>query len=232
MIVDLNADLGEGAGTDAALLKLVTSASVNCGFHAADAETVRATLEQAAVAGVSVGAHPGYADREHFGRREMVLESRQIATQLFHQVGALQGLARITRAELRYLKPHGALYNQACRDLAYAQPVAAAAFVNSLAVVGLPGSQLAVACGKLSLPFFAEGFVDRRYREDGTLVPRSEANAMIHDAAEAVSQAEWLVKAKAVRTLCVHGDTPAAVEFAAKVREKLLASGFHLKAFA
>lgn len=232
MLIDLNADLGEGAGTDAELLKLITSANVNCGFHAADAETVRATLELAVAADVVIGAHPGYADREHFGRREMNFSSNQVATQLFHQVGALSGLLRVCRAEMRYLKPHGALYNQACRDLNYAQPVAAVAFVYSLAVVGLPDSLLSQACVKLALPFIAEGFIDRRYQSDGTLVPRTELNAMIHDVQEAVEQAKWLVNEKRVRTLCLHGDSPGAVEFAARVRECMLESGYTLKAFA
>jgi UPF0271 protein len=232
MLIDLNADLGEGAGSDAALLKLITSANINCGFHAADADTVLATLELAAAADVVIGAHPGYPDREHFGRREMALAEKQVTTLAFHQVGTIAALARLGMTEIRYLKPHGALYHQACRDLDYARPLAAAAFDFGLALVGLPDSMLAAAASQIAVAFVAEGFVDRRYRPDGTLVPRGEPNALIDDPKDAVVQAEWLVKEKNVRTLCVHGDSPGAVEFAAAVRQFLLERGFTLKAFA
>jgi UPF0271 protein len=232
MLIDLNADLGEGAGSDAALLKLITSANINCGFHAADPDAVRATLELAAAADVVVGAHPGYPDREHFGRREMTLTEKQVATLAFHQIGAIAALARLGTTEIRYLKPHGSLYHQACRDLDYARPLAAAAFDLGLALVGLPGSMLASAASQVKVPFVAEGFVDRKYRPDGTLVPRTEPEAMIGDPKDAASQAEWLVNEKNVRTLCIHGDSPGAVEFAAAVRQCLLDRGFTLKAFA
>ncbi len=232
MLIDLNADLGEGAGSDAELLKIITSANVNCGFHAADPDTVRETLELAAAAGVVVGAHPGYADREHLGRREIAMTERQVATMVFHQVGALNALTRLCRVQLQYLKPHGALYHQACRDLAYAKPLVAFAFLNSFHIVGLPGSVLQTAAEKVALPFVAEGFVDRRYQSDGTLIPRTEANALIEDPKEAVEQAISLVQDRGVRTLCLHGDSPTAVEFAVKVRAKLSESGFILKAFA
>ena len=233
MHIDLNADLGEGAGTDAELLKLITSASVNCGFHAADADVVRATLELAAACGVSVGAHPGYPDREHFGRREIEMPEQQVATLSFYQVGALIALARICRAEVRYLKPHGALYHQACREMEYARPLVATALLNGLAMVGLPDSMIAQAAKQIcSVPFAPEGFADRRYREDGTLVPRGEPNALLIDPKDAVLQAEWLVLEKGVQTLCIHGDSPGAVDFAAAVRQMLLESGFILKAFA
>jgi 5-oxoprolinase (ATP-hydrolysing) subunit A len=232
MLIDLNADLGEGAGTDAELLKHITSANVSCGFHAGDPDTVRATLELAVTAGVVIGAHPGYADRDHFGRREMTLTERQVATLAFHQVGALAALTRICRAELRYLKPHGGLYHQACRERGYARPLVAVAFLNNLHIIGLPDSALTTACEQVAIPFVAEGYLDRRYRDDGTLVPRSEGNAIIHDVNEAVDQALMLVQTRGVRTLCVHGDTPGAVEFAAKAKAALIQKGFTLKAFA
>ncbi len=232
MLIDLNADLGEGIGKDAALLTLVTSANVCCGFHAGDADTVRATLELAAQNGVAVGAHPGYADRANFGRVEQTLTDRQVATLAIHQIGALVGLSRICRSYVRYLKPHGALYHQANRDAGYAKPLVAAAFLYGLSIVGLPGSELERAAAAVGLPFVPEGYADRRYRPDGTLVPRSEPNAMIEDADEAIAQVERLVRERGVRTVCMHGDAPGAVEFAARLRAGLAARGHAFGAFA
>jgi UPF0271 protein len=232
MDVDLNADLGEGAGSDAAVMPLVTSANVSCGAHAGDPDGVRATLELARDAGVVVGAHPGYPDREHFGRRELDLPGRQLGTTLFHQVGGLDGLARLAGVRVRYLKPHGALYHQACRDERFARPVAAAAALFGLTLIGLPGSALERAAAAVRVPFAAEGFADRRYRPDGTLVPRTEPDAFVHDPDEAAEQVERLVRDRGVRTVCVHGDNPAAVRFAAAVRAALLARGHRLAAFA
>lgn len=231
MLIDLNADLGEGIGTDAALMTLITSANVCCGFHAGDADAARATLELAAQHGVAVGAHPGHADRENFGRSEVERTDRQVATLAIHQIGALVGLSRICRSYVRYLKPHGALYHQACRDARYAKPLVAAAFLYGLSIVGLPGSQLEVAAAAVGLPFVPEGFADRRYRPDGTLVPRSEPDAMIDDAKEAVEQVEWLVRERGVRTVCVHGDTPGAVEFLKALRGALTDRGHTFGAF-
>ena len=141
-------------------------------------------------------------------------------------------LAKLGMAELRFLKPHGALYHQACQDIRYARPLAAAAFQFGLSLVGLPDSMLMTAANQVAVPFVAEGFVDRRYQSDGTLVPRGEPNALLRDPKDAVAQAEWLAREKKVRTLCVHGDSPGAVEFAAAVRQALLDRGFTLKAFA
>jgi UPF0271 protein len=231
MLIDLNADLGEGIGTDAALMPLITSANVCCGFHAGDADTVRATLELAARHGVAVGAHPGYADRANFGRVEHVLTDRQVATLVIHQLGALTGLSRICRSYVRYLKPHGALYHQAGRDPNVAKPVVAAAFLYGLTVVGMRGSELELAASAVGLPFVAEGYADRRYRPDGTLVPRSEAGAQIEDPGEAIEQVDRLVREQGVRTVCVHGDTPGAVEFAGRLREGLAARGYTFGAF-
>jgi 5-oxoprolinase (ATP-hydrolysing) subunit A len=232
MLIDLNADLGEGIGMDAAFIPLVTSANVCCGFHAGDADTVRATLELAAQHGVVVGAHPGYADRANFGRVERTLTDRQVATLAIHQIGALVGLSRICRSYVHYMKPHGALYHQAGRDAGYAKPLVAAAFLYGLSVVGLPGSELERAAAAVGLPFVAEGFADRRYRPDGTLVPRSEPGAMIDDPKEAVDQVERLVREHGVRTVCVHGDTPGAVDFTGALRAALAERGHAFGAFA
>lgn len=228
--LDLNADLGEAAGFDTTLMPLVTSANIGCGFHAGDAATTRAALELALQHGVTVGAHPGYPDREHFGRREIPQTARDVGTLCFYQLGAILGLARAVGVRVQYLKPHGALYNQACRDAELAGPIVAAAMLHGLAVLALPGSKLEAAAHAAHVPFLAEGFADRRYRSDGSLVPRSEADAFIHDPEEAVSQIEWLVREQAVRSICVHGDNPESVAFTEAVRAGLLDRGFQLQA--
>src|SRR5437588_510643 len=146
MILDLNSDLGEGCGLDAELMPLVTSANICCGFHAGDAATALAALKLAAKHGVQVGAHPGYADREQFGRRELDLSEEAIFEMCLYQVGALAGLAHAVGIHLRYVKPHGALYNQAGRSDAFARPIMAAAEILRLPVMGLPGSRLAALC--------------------------------------------------------------------------------------
>jgi UPF0271 protein len=233
MEIDLNADLGEGAGFDAELMPLITSANVCCGLHAGDPATVWATLELARAHGVAVGAHPGYADREHFGRRELPVNHNDVFRLCQYQLGGLYALTRINRVEIRYVKPHGAMYNQACRDgLLAAGVIEAAEGFNDLPVVGLPGSAFEQEARSQDYPFVPEGFADRRYRPDGSLVPRTEPDAFVHDPEEAVKQVEWLIRGKGVRTICVHGDNPQAVAFTKAVREALLARGFTLKPFA
>jgi UPF0271 protein len=231
MLIDLNADLGEGAGSDAELMTLVTSANVCGGLHAGGPDQIRAAVELAVTHGVAVGAHPGYDDRAHFGRRDQALTGPQLGSLLAYQVGAVQAVARLAGAGVRYLKPHGALYNQACRDEHYARPVMGVALLHGLAVVGLPGSVLEDVCrGKV--PFVAEGFADRGYRPDGSLIPRTDPGAFVHDPAEAVAQVGRLIRERGVRTVCVHGDNPEAVAFARAVRAALVGRGFTLKAFA
>ena len=230
MDIDLNADLGEGAGFDAELMPLITSANVCCGLHAGGPVEIAQTLRLAASHGTTIGAHPGYADREHFGRREMTPGPDEVISLCLYQLGAIAALARQSHQDVKYCKPHGALYYQACRDSAIAEPVAIAASQWGLPVVGLPGSELERACrGRVS--FVAEGFADRRYRSDGSLVSRNEPDAFIHNPEEAVKQAEWLMREKGIRTLCIHGDNPNAVAFAKAVREALLFRGVTLKGF-
>src|SRR5437773_2315600 len=163
MDLDLNSDLGEGCGLDAELMPLVTSANICCGFHAGDAATAHAALKLAAKNGVQVGAHPGYADREQFGRRELDLSEEAIFELCLYQVGALMGLAQSVGIRVRYFKPHGALYNQACRDDTIARPIMAAAERLKLPVMGLPGSRLA-ALSPMGARLVPERFADRRYR--------------------------------------------------------------------
>jgi 5-oxoprolinase (ATP-hydrolysing) subunit A len=231
MEIDLNCDLGEGCPHDAELMPLITSANIACGFHAGDPATARAALEAAARHGVQVGAHPGFPDREHFGRRELSRTGQEVFDDCVYQVGALAGLARAAGLALRYVKPHGALYNMACRDEAYARPVVDAVALFGLAVMGLPGSRLeAASAGRC--PFVAEGFADRRYQPDGSLVPRSRPDAFVTDPAEAVRQAERLVRERGVRTLCVHGDNPEALAFVRALREALTRQGITIRAFA
>jgi UPF0271 protein len=257
MEIDLNADLGEGAGFDAELMPLITSANVCCGLHAGGPTVSRETLELAQHHRVVIGAHPGYPDREHFGRRELTLRPEEVFDICLHQIGGLSDLAHAVSAEIRYVKPHGALYNQACRDETIARAVAAAAAVVDLPLIGLPGSRLEqvwqtddpgpvipdppwapnwrrwqrVWEGR-NRSFVREGFADRRYRPDGSLVPRTEPDAFVHDPDEAVKQVEWLIETKGVRTICVHGDNPQAVAFTKAVREALFARGFTLGPFA
>src|SRR5205085_1655753 len=225
MLIDLNCDLGEGAGGDADVLPLITTANVACGFHAGDPATAFATVAAAAKLGVRVGAHPGFPDREHFGRRDLDRSEQQVYEDCVYQIGALAGIARACGTGLSHVKAHGALYNLACGDERYARPVVAAAGLFGLPLLGLPRSLLeALSAGHC--PFFAEGFADRGYRPDGSLVPRSEPGAFVASPAEAVQQAVRLARDRGVRTLCVHGDNPQALAFVRALRDGLTAAGF------
>lgn len=230
MNLDLNSDLGEGCSDDADLMSLITSANVSCGFHAGDSATAHAALKLAAKHGVHVGAHPGYADRANFGRVDLAMSEEAIFELCLYQVGALVGLARSVGIHVRYLKPHGALYNQACRDVAYARPLMAAAEILNLPVMGLPGSRLEALC-RTGSGFIAEGFADRRYLPDGSLVPRSRPDAFVHDIDEAVAQADRLVREQGIRSLCVHGDNPQALVFVRGLRDAFAKRGVILRAF-
>lgn len=231
MIIDLNCDLGEGAGQDVELLELVTTANVCCGAHAGDAETSLETLRLAKERGVRVGAHPGFADREHFGRRELQLPGSQLFDVCQNQVDGLIALAHSCSMNVTHLKPHGALYNQACRDHDIARVMVQVAKRFRLPLVGLPNSEMECAAAGV-IEYIREGFADRRYTGDGTLVPRSEPDAMIENADEAVEQVEALVTRHGVRSICVHGDNPDAVKFVRSLRTTLLARGHNLRPFA
>jgi UPF0271 protein len=230
MRIDLNCDLGEGCPHDAELMGLITTASIACGFHAGDAPTARAALRLAARAGVQAGAHPGHPDRADFGRTELARDTDDVFADCVYQVGALAALARVEGTALRHLKPHGALYHQACREDAYARPVVEAAALFGLAVVGLPGSRLEAVCAGKGRPFVAEGFADRRYLPDGNLVPRGRPDAFVADPAAAARQALDLL-GRGVRTLCVHGDNPQALAFVRALRAALQAEGVVIAPF-
>lgn len=231
MEIDLNCDLGEGCPYDAELMPLITSANIACGFHAGDPPTAAAALQAAVRQGVQIGAHPSFPDRANFGRRELVRSEQHVFEDCVYQVGALAALARAMGGEVRYVKPHGALYNLACRDDAYARPVVAAVELFKLTLMALPGSRLqALSAGRC--PFVAEGFADRRYLSDGSLVPRSQPDAFVKDPAEAVAQVEHLLRQRGVRTVCVHGDNPEALAFVRELRAALTRQGIDIRAFA
>jgi UPF0271 protein len=229
--IDLNCDLGEGCALDAELMPLITSANVACGGHAGDLATALQTISLARRHGVQVGAHPGFLDREHFGRRELELPEERIYLETLYQTRALLDMADLAGARVLYLKPHGALYNLACRDDHYARPVVRAAAELGLVLLGLPGSRLE-ALSANRCPFVAEGFADRRYQPDGSLVPRSRVDAFVESPDDAVRQAEWLLRERGVRTLCVHGDNPEALAFVRALRQALTERGVTIAPFA
>jgi UPF0271 protein len=238
--IDLNSDVGESFGAwtmgdDDALLPHVSSASVACGFHAGDPATIRRTCAAAARAGVTVGAHVGYRDLAGFGRRFVDVAPSDLADDVVYQIGALQALARVAGTRVRYVKPHGALYNAIVRHAGQARAVvqAVAAVDDALPIVALPGSVVADEARAAGLRVVAEAFADRGYLADGTLVPRSRPGAVLHDPAVVAERVVGMVRDRTVRSVdgevvrldvesvCVHGDTPGAVAMAAAVRSAL-----------
>lgn len=237
--IDLNADLGEGAGHDDALLDFVTSANIACGGHAGDPDTMARTIELARRKGVAIGAHPGFPDRENFGRQAMEVSATEVHDFVLDQVRALLDLSRAADMPLNHIKPHGALYNAAATDapLADAIATAVASIDPTLVLFGLAGSELIAAGERVGLRTAAEGFADRTYAPDGTLTPRSEAGALIEDPVLAAAQAIRLVTKAKVRsqqgpdvevrvdTICIHGDTPGALANARHIREAFNQAG-------
>jgi UPF0271 protein len=220
--IDLNADLGEEVTDDAALLAVVTSANVACGFHAGTPQTMRFVCEEAARLGVAIGAQVSYLDRESFGRRPLDVEPGLLEQHIVEQVGLLVGIADAAGTEVSYVKPHGALYNRVVDDEEQAAAVLAGS--GSLPVLGLPGGallRLAVAAGR---EIRLEGFPDRGYTPDGRLIPRDQPGALIHDP-EAVA-ANAVALAEAVDSVCVHGDSAGAVAAARAVRRALEIEGW------
>lgn len=242
--MDLNADLGESFGAwhmgdDDAMMQIVTSANVACGFHGGDPAGILATLRSAVAAGVRIGAHPSYRDIAGFGRRPMSVPAAELTAEVAYQVAALQGLARSAGGEMAYVKPHGALYNTMAADLAVADAVIDAVLLVApdAALMGLAGSTGLARANERGLAIIAEAFVDRGYRADGTLVPRTEPGALIHDADAAAARMvtfaqEGVIEATdgslvplQAESICVHGDSAAAIEMATKTRAALLAAG-------
>lgn len=248
--IDLNSDLGEGfgpwsMGDDGAMLGLVTSANIACGGHAGDPETMFATLRLAAARGVTVGAHPGYADPMGFGRRVIPMAPDQIGRMVAAQVGTLMGVAALAGVAVRYVKPHGALANLAAdrRDVADAIAAAVGALPAGLAVLAISGTEMEAASRAAGLPTFAEVFADRAYLPDGRLVPRDRPGAVIHDAGAAADRLLAFLKTGQMpvqgggslplqaASVCIHGDNPAAVAMAGQIRARLLAGGVTLAPF-
>ena len=237
-MVDLNADVGEGLD-DAALLPYLTSVNVACGLHAGDPIIMDATVEQALAHGLRVGAHPGYPDRVNFGRVRMEMAPKAIEALVLYQIAALDGIVRSHGRTLAHVKPHGALYHAGAESPEVARAIAAGVrrAGENLVIVGPPGSRLLVAARECGLPFAAEAFADRRYRADGTLVPRGEPDALLTDPEEAAEHALHLARDHYVRaqdgsrvaieadTICVHGDTPGAPEIALRIRERFQEGG-------
>lgn len=223
MTVDLNADVGEGMANDAELLAIVTSANVACAAHAGDAETIRKALLLASKHRLSVGAHVGYFDRAHFGRTERPVNNETIhaafAACIF-QIGSLITYARHFGVKVRYVKPHGALYNQACRDLKLGEAVVAASQHFKLPLMVLANSPLHRKF-RVEMDLIAEGFADRGYRPDGSLIPRTERGAVLSKVSDIVAQVERLVTTEGVESVCFHGDTPDSVSLATSVRQAL-----------
>lgn len=225
--VDLNADLGEEVTDDAALLAVVTSANVACGYHAGTPAIMRAVCAEAARLGVALGAQVSYDDREHFGRVPREVSFDVLRDQVADQVGALTAIAVSEGTAVRYVKPHGALYHRVLDDEQQAAAVLAGS--GTLPVLGMPGAFLTLAA-EAGRPVFHEGFPDRGYGADGRLLPRSEPGALLEDEAGIVDQA--LLLAGTVDSLCLHGDSPGAVGHAVAVRAALEALGVVLRPFA
>jgi len=242
--MDLNADLGESfghwtQGDDDGLVKHITSANLACGFHAGDFRVMEATVALCRRAGVAVGAQPGYPDLMGFGRRPIPFEPDEVESLVRYQIGALDAFCRAHRVEMRHVKPHGALYNQAAADPALAVAIARAVsrFSRELAMFGLASSQpMASAAADAKLRFIPEAFADRRYLADGSLQPRTEPGSLITDADAAAAQAVGVTQGAVTavdgsrlelraESICCHGDTPGAVEIAAAVRRAIEAAG-------
>jgi 5-oxoprolinase (ATP-hydrolysing) subunit A len=238
--IDLNCDLGEGQGDDAAILPFVTSANVACGLHAGGPTAMRRTVDEAARLGVAVGAHPGFADRERFGRVELDLPPEEIHDLVAYQIGALEPFVRRAGLRLQHVKAHGALYHLAGRrpELARAIAEATREAGDNLVLMGAPGSALEAAARDAGLRFAAEGFADRNYADDGNLLPRSHPDAMVAGGDDGVAaRALELVRTRQVRshggrtlevpleTLCLHGDDPRAAGRARAIRQALEGAG-------
>lgn len=228
--IDLNADLGEGVTDDLGLLAVVTSANVACGYHAGDLAIMRAVCAEAAARGVAVGAQVSYDDREGFGRRPLDVPFATLREQVAHQVGLLGEVARAAGTRVSYLKPHGALYNRVVHDEDQARAVLEGS--GDLPVLGLPGSVLLTLAAGLGREVHREGFPDRAYTPEGTLVPRDRPGAVHHEPDVIAARALDLARSGEVRSVCVHGDSPAAVRSATEVRRALESAGLTLRRFA
>lgn len=248
--IDLNSDLGESFGAwtmgdDTAILQLVSSANVACGFHAGSPAGLLSTLRMAKQQGVAIGAHVSYPDLVGFGRRNMDISSDELTADVIYQIGALQGLARAAGTEVRYVKPHGALYNTIAHDERQALAVinAIQSIDAGLPLVGLAGSRVLELAQEKGLRTIAEAFADRAYHTDGSLVSRREAGSVLHDAQHIAKRMLQLITQGGVTSIegeftpvkadsiCVHGDSPGAIEMARQIRNLLEEKGIAIRAF-
>lgn len=244
MHIDLNADIGEGGGSDHALLTIVSSANISCGAHAGNLETITAAIRLAGENGVAPGAHPSYPDRRNFGRRAMWLSARELRETITSQLRFLHQLSQAEGLPLVHVKPHGALYHEAARDAEIAASLVRifADFNPEMAVTGLAGSQLLAAAGSLGLKTNPEAFIDRRYQPDGSLLPRDHPEALIASPEQALAQTLKLVEhgqteafngaivAVQASTLCVHGDNPRAMAFVRRIQQEFRIRGISIQA--
>ena len=237
-VIDLNADVGErpgaeGISADAASIASVASVNVACGFHAGNAATMRAVCAEAVLRHKRIGAHVSYLDREGFGRRDVEVDPGTLREQVVQQIAALRIEAGLEHARVGYVKPHGALYSRAAVDAGYAEAVVSAivAVDRHLKLLAPPDSELLRAAAAHDIDGVAEGFADRAYRDDGTLVPRSEPNAVLTDHDVVLAHAEQLAGSGRFRSLCIHSDTPGAAELAVAIRNRLIGAGFEVRPF-
>ena len=233
MKIDLNCDLGEGIGNDESIMPYITSANIACGFHAGDEKTMRETLQLAKRFGVNAGAHPSWNDRENFGRKEMSVSPEEAEKLIFEQIQILTVIAKGEGVTLTHVKPHGALYNQSAKDIQLANAIARAVKAHSvdLILVGLAGSRSIEAGRAMGLRVAAEGFPDRGYNADGSLISRHLPGALIESPEEVARHAIELVKTGRMDTLCLHGDHPNAAENAKMLCEILKKNDISIKGF-
>ncbi len=248
LVVDLNCDMGESFGAwrmgcDEKLMDYVSSVNIACGFHAGDPSVIRKTVELAIRKNVAIGAHPSFPDLQGFGRREMKMSEQEIFDIVLYQVSALKGICEAFGGELHHVKPHGALYNQAAKNPSVARAIAEAvkAIDSSLVFYGLSGSHLVAEASKIGLRTASEVFADRTYQPDGTLTPRHFQNALIKNTAEAIKQVLQIVKTQTVtatngevisltaETVCIHGDSENALEFAIAINSELQKNGIQVQ---
>lgn len=224
MYINLNCDLGEGLPNDLEILPLVGSINLACCAHAGNPANVLEVMEAAAQLDILVGAHPGYLDRANFGRVELQQPIAQLKADLLFQLGGFMELAKVANLKISHLKPHGALYHRAMKDIELANLLTQMALSWNLTLVGLKDSALENAA-KGRTPFLREGFADRKYLPDGSLAPRSSPNAILDDPGESALQVQQLIERDQVQTICVHGDSPEVVHFMKRLKGALLELG-------
>ncbi len=250
MKIDINSDLGEGFGSyvigmDEALLGLISSANIACGWHAGDANIMEKTVKMAIAKNVAIGSHPGFPDMLGFGRRNMQVSPKELKNYIKYQIGALKAFVDSEGGRLQHVKPHGAMYNMAAKDVQLADALAEAVYEidPEIKIMGLSGSLMIASGKRLGIQTISEVFADRAYMDDGTLVPRSREGAVIHDRDTALKQVLQMVKQQSVMSIdgnvvkiqadsiCVHGDNQKAIEFVQGIRDKLAAEQIEIRAF-